>query len=144
MHRRQAILTLPRLLWTCLSGGVTPTSPPCCYSTSLPRHNSVHERVSQKLETGCNGGEGDVAGLNLSSDLALQRLVTSLSAEQQTVLLNELHRIQAETARKAAEGNNLVTYKLVMLCHCCKVRYLCFTSCSLVYYPLVFCDKTDY
>lgn len=109
MHRRPTTLTFPRLLWTYLSGGAAPTPPPrpCItrtYATTVPRHNEVNEKVSKEWETGWNGSEGNGGGLNLSSDVALRRLVTSLSTEQQAVLLAELHRIQAEAARKKAEG----------------------------------------
>ena len=114
MLLRRPTLSFSRLLWTCLRGSATPVPPPRtyitrAYSTTVSQHKDVNGSISKKLETGKSGGEGDGGGLNLSTDSALRRLVTSLSTEQQTVLLTELHRIQAEDARKKAEGNSNYT-----------------------------------
>lgn len=108
MHLRQPTLSFSRLLWTCLSGSATPAPPSRAYitrayATTVSQHKDVDESIIKKLETDRSGVEGDGGGLNLSTDSALRRLVTSLSTEQQTVLLTELHRIQAEAARKKAE-----------------------------------------
>ncbi|XP_050704518.1 transmembrane protein 65-like isoform X4 [Eriocheir sinensis] len=105
--RRRSTLSFSHLLRISHSGGGAPTpniSPFTArtYALTIPRSNSVNERVSQEREAGGSSGEGG-GRVTPSSDLALRRLVTSLSPEQQALLLTELHRTQAEVARKKAE-----------------------------------------
>ncbi|KAG0725106.1 Transmembrane protein 65 [Chionoecetes opilio] len=106
MPGRPRSWAFPRLLWTCVRGGAVPIPPSRCYitkafTTSAPRHSEVKEGVNKEWEAGSRASEGE--GHNPSTDLELQSLVTSLSAQQQTVLLTELHRVQGENARMKAE-----------------------------------------